>query len=56
MYSCLKMLTLERECTNMEEGLSLGGKSCRVSNVSLSPTLSMNNKVEQHTKKKYSQT
>ena len=51
-YSCLKMFPLEGECTNIEEGLSLEGEIVRYPNVSLSPTLSRNEKVEQHIKKK----
>jgi len=38
-YSCLKMLMLEGECTNMEEGLSLEGEIVRYPSVGLSPTL-----------------
>ena len=43
---------VERECFNVEEGLSLEGEIVRYSSVSLSPTLSRNGKVEQHIRKK----
>jgi len=51
-YSCLKILLLEGECTNVKEGLPLEGQIVRYPNVSLSPTLSRNEKVEQHIRKK----
>jgi len=47
-----RMLPLEGECINVEEGLSLEGEIVRYPNVSLSPTLSKNEKVEQHIRKK----
>ena len=53
MYSGLRMLPLERECINVvEEGLSLEGEIVRYSSESLSLTLSRNEKVEQHIRKK----
>ena len=52
MYSGLRMLLLKGECINVEEGLILEGEIDRYSSVSLSPTLSRNEKVEQHIKKK----
>jgi len=52
MYSGLKMLPLEGECINVEEGLSLDGEIVRYSSVSLSLTLGRNEKVEQHIRKK----
>jgi len=44
------MLPLEGKCTNVEveEGLSLEEEIVRYPNVSLSPTLGRNEKVEQH--------
>jgi len=48
MYSGL----LEGECINVEEGLTLEGEIVKYSNVSLSPTLDRNEKVEQHIRKK----
>jgi len=52
MYSGLRMLPLEGECINVEEGLSLEGEIVRYSSVSLSPTLGRNEKVEQCIRKK----
>jgi len=46
------MFPLEGEYTNVEEGLSLEGKIVRYPSVSLSATLSRNEKVEQHIRKK----
>ena len=46
MYSGLRMLLLEGECINVEEGLILEGEIDRYLSVSLSPTLSRNEKVE----------
>ena len=40
--------SLEGDCINVEEGLSLEGEIIRYSSVSLSSTLSKNKKVEQH--------
>ena len=48
----MKMLPLEGECTNVEEGLSHEGEIVRYPSVSLSPILSRNEKVEQHIRKK----
>jgi len=48
----LKMLPLEGECTNVEERLSLEGEIVRYQSVSLSLTLSRNEKVKQHIRKK----
>jgi len=47
-----RLLPLEGECINVEEGLSLEGEIVRYSNMSLSPTLGRNEKVEQHIRKK----
>jgi len=52
MYSGLRMLLLEGECINVEEGLSLDGEIVKYSSVSPSPTLGKNEKVEQHIRKK----
>ena len=52
MYSGLRMLSFEGECINVEEGLTLEGEIVRYSSVSLSPTLSRNEKVKQHIRKK----
>jgi len=46
------LLPLKGECINVKEGLSLEGEIVRYSSVSLSHTLSRNEKVEQHIKKK----
>ena len=46
------MLPLERECINVEEGLTLEGEIVKYSSVSLSPTLGKNEKAEQHIRKK----
>jgi len=46
------MLPLDGECTNVEEGVSLEGEIVRYPSASLSPTLSKNEKVEKHIKKK----
>jgi len=46
------MLPLEGENTDVEEGLSLQGEIVRYPNASLSPTLSKNEKVKQHIRKK----
>jgi len=46
------MLPLEGECTNVEEGLSLEGEMVRYLSVSLSATLSRNEKIEQYIRKK----
>jgi len=51
-YSCFKVLSLERKCINVDERLSLEGKIVRYPSVSLSLTLSRNEKVEQHIRKK----
>jgi len=48
MYLGLRMLPFEGECINVEEELSLEGEIVRYSSVSLSPTLGINEKVEQH--------
>jgi len=50
MYS--GTLSLEGECINVEEGLSLEGEIVRYSSVSLSSTLGRNEKVEQYIRKK----
>jgi len=47
-----KVLPLEGECTNMEEGLLLEGEIVWYSSVNLSPTLSRKKKVVQHIRKK----
>jgi len=47
-----RLLPLEGECINVEERLSLEGEIVRYSSVSLSPTLGMNEKVEQYIRKK----
>jgi len=52
MYSGLRMLPLEGECFNVEEGPSLEGVIVRYSSVNLSPTSGRNEKVEQHIRKK----
>ena len=45
----LRLLPLEGECINVvEEGLTLEGEIVRYPSVSLSSTLSRNEKVEQH--------
>jgi len=46
------LLPLEGEYINVKEGLSLEREIVRYSSVSLSPTLSRNEKVEQHIRKK----
>ena len=48
----MKILPLEEECTNVEERLSLEGETVRYPSVSLSLTLSRNEKIEQHIRKK----
>ena len=48
----MKILSLEKECTNVEEGLSLEEEIVRCLSVSLSPTLSGNEKIKQHIRKK----
>jgi len=46
------MFPIKGEYTNVEEGFSLEGKIVRYSSVSLSATLSRNEKIEQHIRKK----
>jgi len=46
------MLPLEGECINVEEGPALEGEIIRYPSVSLSPTLSGNEKFEQYIRKK----
>jgi len=52
MYSGLRMLPLEGECINVEEGLSPKGEIVRYSSVSPSPILGRNEKVEQYIRNK----
>jgi len=52
MYLGLRMLPLEGECINVEEGLSLEEEIVRYSSVDLSLTLDKNEKVEQHIKRR----
>jgi len=46
------MLLPLKECTNMEDRLSLEGKIVKYTSVNLSSTLNRNEKVEQHIRKK----
>jgi len=52
MYSGLRMLLLERESINIKERLSLEREIVKYSSASLSLTTGMNEKVEQHIRKK----